>query len=244
MAVGFRACRRSFYNSAGGTGGWGGDSRTRVAANGYPGHFPEPAVACYTPAGAEGSGTSNLGAGDPGRAMTIWTNDARNRALRAAVGHRRWVLNPFATYMSYGQVNSFAAQKVHSFDEEPPRSLAIAVEYVAFPYETYPFLLVEGDPPWSFSVVEDQRNIWGNQHPYFETARIRVVRMSDGASLVITDQYTDTEGFGVPNLLSWQVEGWEYDTLYEVEIRNVSMQSGVTQSYSYPVFIDRANLEY
>ena len=48
----------------------------------------------------------------------------------------------------------------------------------------------------------------------------------------------------MPNLLSWQVEGWEYDTLYEVEISNVTLQNGVTRSYSYPVFIDRANIEY
>ena len=29
----------------------------------------------------------------------------------------------------------------------------------------------------------------------------------------------------MPNFLSWQVAGWEYDTLYEVEISNVAMQS-------------------
>ena len=51
-------------------------------------------------------------------------------------------------------------------------------------------------------------------------------------------------GVGVPNLLSWQVEDGEYDTLYEVEISNVTLRSGVTRSYSYPVFIDRANIEY
>ena len=48
----------------------------------------------------------------------------------------------------------------------------------------------------------------------------------------------------MPNVLSWQVEGWEYDTLYEVEINNVAMRGGATQSYSYPVLVDRANLEY
>lgn len=61
--------------------------------------------------------------------------------------------------------------------------------------------------------------------------------------LVITDRYTDPVG-GVLNVLSWQVEGWEYDMLYEVEIRNVTLQSGETRSYSYSVFIDRANIEY
>ena len=63
-------------------------------------------------------------------------------------------------------------------------------------------------------------------------------------SVSVSGLYTDTEAFGVPNLLSWQVAGWEYDTLYEVEIRNVTLRSGETRSYSYPVFIDRANIEY
>lgn len=146
--------------------------------------------------------------------------------------------------MSYGQVEGSAGLKVHSFHDEPTLTPQVEVEYVAFPYETYPFHLVGEGTPWSFSVIEDKRSIWGNRYPYFETATISVVRTSDNASLVITDRYTDTGGFGVPNLLSWQVEDWEYDTLYEVEISNVTLQNGVTRSYSYPVFVDRANIEY
>ena len=126
----------------------------------------------------------------------------------------------------------------------PPAVPRIEVDFVAFPFEVYPFNLVEGDPPWSFSVVEDKSDLWRNQHLYFETANISVVRGSDEASLVITDRYTDIRGVGVPNVLSWQVEGWEYDTLYEVEISNVAMRSGARMSYSYPVFIDRASIEY
>ncbi len=181
---------------------------------------------------------------DPARDMIGWAHDAQNDSLVAAAGHRRWLLNPFATYMSYGQVHGYAAQKVFGFDEEPVLAPQIEVDYIAFPYETYPFHLVGEGAPWSFSVIEDKRNIWANQYPYFENAHISVVRTSDEASLVITGRYTDTDGFGVPNLLSWQVEGWEYDTLYEVEISNVTLRNGVTRSYSYPVFIDRANIEY
>ena len=92
-------------------------------------------------------------------------------------------------------------------------------------------------------MIEDKRNRRGNQYPYFEHASISVVRTSDAASLVITDRYTDSRWYGVPNLLSWQVKGWAYDTLYEVEIRNVTLRSGATQGYSYPVFIDRASIE-
>ena len=146
--------------------------------------------------------------------------------------------------MSYGQVEGYPAQKVFGFDEEAARVPQVEVDYAAFPYETYPFHLVESDPPWSFSVIEDKRSLWANQYPCFENTRISVVRPSDGVSLVITNPYAESRGLGMPNLLSWQVEGWEYDTLYEVEISNVTLRSRETQSYSYPVFIDRASIEY
>ncbi len=219
------------------------------AADRGPGHHPEPSAQCYTEAGAEGSGTSNLWnsgskIADPVFYMIGLTNDARNRSLVAGVGHRRWILNPFGAYMSYGQVFGYVAQKVFGFDEEPALVPQIAVDYVAVPYETYPYHLVGEGTPWSFSVIEDKRNRWGNHHPYFENATISVIRTADEASLVITDRYTDTRTFGVPNVLSWQVVGWEYDTLYEVEISNVTLRNGVVRSYSYPVFIDRAAIEY
>ena len=134
--------------------------------------------------------------------------------------------------------------KVHSFDEAPILIPRVEVDYIAFPYEAYPFNLLRGDPPWSFSVLEDKRNIWANQYPYFEHADVSVTRVEDGTSLPVSELYTDTEAFGLPNLLSWQVAGWAYDTLYEVEIRNVAMQSGETRSYAYPVFIDRPTIEY
>ena len=102
---------------------------------------------------------------------------------------------------------------------------------------------MRSDPPWSFSVVEDKARLWGNQHPYFESATVRVARVSDGVELVTSNHYSDTDGFGVPNVFSWYVWKWEYDTLYEVEISNVAMQSGETQSFSYEVFIERDNLE-
>ena len=220
------------------------------ANGGIPSHFPATDAKCYTQMGAAGAGSSNLvggdlGARDPVEHMVVWANDFNNADVIAEAGHRRWLLNPFSSFVSYGQVGGAAAQKVFGFEGEEPITPQIAVDYVAFPYETYPFHLVEGDPPWSFSIIEDKRNIWGNRHPYFENARISVVRTSDDASLVVTDRYTDaTNGFGVPNFLSWRVEGWEYDTLYEVEIRDVTLRNGVIRSYSYPVFIDRANIEY
>ena len=221
------------------------------AANGYPGHYPEPSAKCYTPAGEEGSRTSNLGGGltnsksnrDPASDMVGWTNDAGNRSRVEAVGHRRWLLNPFVAYMSYGQVYGFTAQKVRRFDAEPVVTPQIEVDYVAFPYEIYPFNLVEGNPPWSFTVIEDKTKRWGNSWEYFDHATVTVTRVYDGVSLAITNRYTDTQGYGVGNVLSWQVRDWDYDTLYEVEVSNVAMQSGETRRFSYEVFIERDELE-
>ena len=222
------------------------------AANGYPGHQVDPSAECYTAEGAEGSQTGNLSgyttgllkSRDPARYMVGWANDVGNRSLVSGVGHRRWLLNPFAVYFAYGQVYGYAAHKVLGYDREPARDVRPEVEFVAFPYEVYPFHLVEGDPPWSISVIEDPDNwYWGNRYDYFREATITVTRVVDGAELSITDRYTDTRGVGVPNVLSWRVDGWEHDTLYEVAIRGVTMQDGSTREYVYSVFIDRQNLE-
>ena len=179
--------------------------------------------------------------------MVWWTDDAGNSGVVAEAGHRRWVLNPFATYMSYGQVEGAAALKVYGFHDEPSLTPQVEVDYIAFPYETYPFNLLLGDPPWSFSVVEDKSSLRGNGngHSYFNRATIRVTRVEDGAELGISGYYTErgTGGRGLPNFLSWQGKHWDYDTLYEVEISNVAMQSGETRSFSYQVFIKRDELE-
>ena len=102
------------------------------------------------------------------RDMIGWANDARNRSLIATAAGRS---TPLLLIMSYGQVRDYAAQKVFGFDDEEPITPHITVDYVAFPYETYPFHLVGEGTPWSFSVIEDKRDIWGNQYPYFENAR-------------------------------------------------------------------------
>ena len=224
-------------------------------ANSFLIHHPNPEADCYTAEGAEGSRTSNLSGGysnrDPAEDMVGWTNDFNSLGQVAAAGHRRWVLNPFASYFAYGQVHGYAAHKVRRYDREPRRTALVLpeVDYVAFPYETYPYHLVAGDPPWSFSVIEDSDNYWwSNQSDYFREATITVTRVKDETTLPITDRYTDSLGFGIPksistSFVSWQVEGWEYDTLYEVEIDNVILPGGRRESYSYSVFIERENLE-
>ena len=112
------------------------------AANDFLDHQPDPGAACYSDAGAAGSGTGNLSASsvltDPAADMIGWTHDATNVGLFAAAGHRRWVLNPFSRWFAYGQVDGFAAHKAFGYRrEEFAGTPAIEVEFVAFPYEAY-----------------------------------------------------------------------------------------------------------
>ncbi len=214
----------------------------------YPGHYPDPSADCYTVEGAEGSRTSNLfgGAGnrDPADHMVGWANDFNSRSFVESVGHRRALLDPFESYFAYGQVYGYAAHKTFGFDREPRRTVQPEVDFVAFPYQVYPFHLVEGDPPWSFSVIEDPDNwYWGNRYDYFREATITVTRVEDGTELPITNRYAATLGGGLPNILSWRVQDWQYDTLYEVEIENVIFSDGLRTNYAYSVFIERDNLE-
>ena len=217
------------------------------AAAGYPGHRVDPNAECYTAEGAEGSWTSSLfgGAGnrDPADHMVGWANDFNSRSFVESVGHRRALLDPFEFYFVYGQVYGYAAHKTFGFDREPRRTVQPEVDFVAFPYEIYPAPLVEGDPPWSFSVIEHTDEPRKNRFDYFQEATITVTRVEDGTELPITDRYAATLGGGLPNVLTWKVTHWQYDTLYEVEIGNVAMQSGDTRNFSYEVFIERDELE-
>ena len=211
-------------------------------ANNFGDHYPDPSLRCYTEEGAKGSETSNISLSsenlDPAAHIVHLTNDANPKGLPSAVGHRRWILNPFATNLSFGQVGKYATQKVIGFFQEPARTAQINVNFVAFPYETYPLNLLRDDPPWSFSVIVDKKDLWNNQGDFFKRATITVTRVSDEMQLPISNRYTDTHGYGLPNFLSWNVDGWEYDTLYEVEIKNVILKDGTTRNYSYSVFIE------
>ena len=216
-------------------------------ANPVATHFPPPSARCYTEEGAEGSQTSNISLSsanlDPAAHIVHLTNDANPADLPSAVGHRRWILNPFATYFSFGQVGKYATQKAAGFLKEPVRTAQINANFVAFPYETYPSNLLIEDPPWSFSLIVDKRNLSNNQGDFFKNATITVTRISDETQLPIYNRYTDIHGFGLPNFISWKVEGWEYDTLYEVDIKNVTLNDGTTRDYSYSVFIKLPNLD-
>jgi len=211
-------------------------------ANNYFTHYPKQGDTCYTAGAAAGAGSANISwsswQGDPARYALGWTNDNHNVSSLMAAGHRRWVLNPNLGYTSYGQVGGYAAMKVFGFGSQPGYTLPEDLEYVAFPYRNYPYVMVEQGSyptPWSISMVPASGNA---AHPYFDNATVTVQEVATGNSLTVSDIHTDTSGYGLRNFLSWMVAGWSYDTDYLVTIDNIQMPDGSTRTVQYPVEID------
>ena len=216
-------------------------------ANGYFTHFPQPGDTCYTADAAAGAGSSNISwsSQQPDPAVTAlgWTNDNNNVSNLMAAGHRRWVLYPELGYTSFGQVVGYSSMKVFNFGSPPGYSVPADLEFVAFPYLNYPYVMVSAGSsptPWSLSIVPASG--FGN-HPYFASATVTVTEVASGNTLVVGNQHTDNDWYGLPNFLSWIVDNWQHDTPYLVTIENIQMPDGSTTTLEYPVEIDYAEFQ-
>lgn len=228
------------------------DSEVQVAAlvqraRGALSHNPDPSDPCYSASAASGSETSNLGGSsvpsDPVNDIVSWTNDNRNGAALAEAGHRRWILAPELGYTSYGQVEGFTALKVFGFGLPPKKQISSSVQYIAFPHNSYPWVLVskgENPTPWSLSMVPPDG--MSSSFNYFSEASVSVKNTDSGESLSVDSLHSDSKGFGLANFLSWQVDSWEYDTKYKVTIRDINLPGGGSRQVSYSVLVDRFNL--
>lgn len=218
-------------------------------ANNYLNHFPQPSDTCYTARTKIGASTSNLGGGsgsnnvDPASDVFGWTNDNFNVGALMEAGHRRWMLFPELGYVTYGQVAGFSALKVFGYGVPPSNPVSADLEYVAMPFESYPYVFVSKGAkptPWSFSMVPPAG--MSSDFNYFQNATVKVTVIDSGKSLPVQNLHKDNKRFGLANFLSWMVAGWQYDVPYKVKISGISMPGGGTRDIEYPVVIDLYNL--
>ena len=216
-------------------------------ANYYLSYTPNPADTCYSATAAAGAGSSNLSGGsaqrDPAFHALGWVNDNRNISSLMEAGHRRWVLYPHLGYTSYGQASGFSAMKVFGFNSPPPTPVSPDVEYVAFPYKDYPYLLVSNGTsptPWSVSIVPPSGT--SSRYDYFSQATVSIIETDTGDTLTANNIHSDIKGYGLANFFSWMVPNWEYDTDYTVTISNIQMPDSSVKEIVYNVKIDRQNL--
>jgi len=222
------------------------DSAMMQWVNGYLSHYPYTRDECYTEEAASGARSSNIlsgSTGDPARDVMRFMDDSNNISNIYAVGHRRWLISPFSKFTAYGQVYGKSTLKVFRFPDGSVQQPEDIPDYVAYPYMRYPHVLISHKAPWSLSIVENKHSAWGNQHEYFTNSNINVTEKGTGRKLIVGNVYQDTSGVGVPNIISWDMKDWEYDTWYVVRVSNIHYQSGDVRELSYDVYIDYKNLK-
>jgi uncharacterized protein YkwD len=200
-----------------------------MSANGDLSHDPPSSWTCYTAAGDDAAGNSNLclGCYGPG-AIDAYMEDSGSGNY--AVGHRRWVLYPQTQEMGTGDIpwagGYWAANALWVFDSHiwDPRP-ETREEYVAWPPPGYvPYQVVY--PRWSFSYAGAS----------FGSA---TVSMSSGGSSVGVSVRPVVNGYG-ENTLVWEPAATfgppGADTTYSVSVNGVLI-GGSPRSFSYDVIV-------
>lgn len=210
-------------------------------ANGKITHDLDSSYDCYSEVAKEGAGSSNIYSGWKNQDSLVhllgWLKDLDDISAIKVMGHRRWMINPFQTKFSYGQAFGYSAMKTFSFS--PSTNAIPTVDFVAYPYEKYPFMLFDKSATWSFTIIEYKNWMYANEYDYFGSAQITVKDKTTNATLATNNQTTNYQGYGVPNVLLWTVNGIEYDKWYSVNISNVKMRGGGTRNFTYDVYIDK-----
>jgi uncharacterized protein YkwD len=199
-----------------------------MAANQQLSHTPPSSWLCYSSAGAQAAGKSNLTIGRSGPDAVGESYMRDEGANNTEIGHRRWLLYPQTQFMGTGDVdgalpvNALWVQDSNIFGPRP----AVRDDFVAWPTQGYtPYTLVY--PRWSFS------------YPGADFSSANVAMTENGAAIA-TRKETPASGYG-ENTLVWSpgsyVDGMSWakpvaDIVYQVTISNVKV-AGVARTFSY-----------
>lgn len=207
-----------------------------MSANRQLSHTPPANWLCYTAAGSEGAGKSNIGLGQSG-AQAVAEGYMRDPgANNAAAGHRRWMLYPQTQVMGVGNVvpadgTSLEASAIWVQDGRYGSARPVVRDdFVAWPPKGFvPYGTVY--PRWSFS------------YPNADFSAATVTMTENGASIA-TRRETLANGYG-ENTLVWfpgsYTDGMNWtqpstDTGYVVTLSNVKL-NGVNRTFSYNVTV-------
>ena len=217
------------------------------ASNQSLSHAPPSTWRCWTQAGYDASGASNLALAY-GDGLSVRTDEAilagwmteRDNLVSGSIGHRRWLLDPFLGAVSYGRVVGTTAGSFGRVDAAALRVFGSTAQkaptgalpaYVAYPQGDYPARFWADGSILSFGVVADPTGGAANRQVDFSKATV-AVREAGGADLAVVDQRSDNDGFGLPNSLQFLVQGLRHGVRYDVTVSGVSGQ-GTRSSYSY-----------
>jgi uncharacterized protein YkwD len=179
-----------------------------MSANGALSHNPPSSWKCYSSAGAAAASRSNLALSYPsikaGQIVDLYMDDPGS--TNHAVGHRRWMLNPFVTQVGTGSTDTANALTVIG----PSSSSRPNPRWVGWPTAGYFPNAMEPGGRWSLSA--------GKRNISFAKARVRVY--SNGTRLAV-HKYPVENGYAQPTVV-WQMPaGISKTSAYKVVIKNI-----------------------
>lgn len=189
-----------------------------MSANKRLSHAPSSSWRCYTSDGGANAGRSNLALSYPSitsaGVVGLYMSDPGGSNF--AAGHRRWVLNPFATQMGSGSTNTANALTVVG----PSSSARPNPTFVSWPTAGWFPNAIEPDGRWSLSA--------GNKKVNFAGAGVAVYR--NGQRISATKSPVEN-GYAQPTLV-FNIPASQAKTgTYTVVVNNI--KTGGSRSYSY-----------
>lgn len=197
-----------------------------MSANQSLSHTPPRSWRCWTRTGSDNAGRSNLALSYPSitSAGLVGLYMGEPGASNQAVGHRRWLMNPFATSMGSGSTSTANAMTVIG----PQSSSRPNPAWVSWPTAGWFPAPLEPDGRWSLSA--------GNTSTSFASATVRVYR--EGQPVRVVRQPVEN-GYAMPTLV-WQLPAATPDSgLFRVEvsgIRTAGSSQRTTKAYSVRLF--------
>ncbi|MDQ3981709.1 MAG: CAP domain-containing protein [Actinomycetota bacterium] len=180
-------------------------------------HDPPASWRCWTQAGDEAAGSSNLALGIAGADAILGYMDDDGR-FNTAVGHRRWIMRPETATMGSGSTSGANALWIFGADAEG----AAVPEWVPWPTAGYFPSPLEPEGRWSLSASSEAVT--------FPNATVTVT--GPGGTSLPVQTYPEEQGFA-KNTLVWEVSGVTIPRGDDALTYTVTV-SGITRSDSGP----------
>jgi uncharacterized repeat protein (TIGR01451 family) len=195
-----------------------------MSANNTLNHFPASNLTCWTQAGADGAGTSNLSLGVTD-SVQIYMSEPGNG--NQPVGHRRWLLDSRKNSFGHGQVTDGPnTNALYAFQRG---SVVPVPNGIPWPPRGYvPLALF----PTQFTSV--QRWSFGLPGASFASANVAVTR--NGAPVTVNVVSRTDNGYG-DNTIVWEMPAGHAVTAgstYNVTVSGVA--GAASTSYTYQIF--------
>ncbi len=223
-------------------------SALMTAANEALSHTPPTNWKCYSNEGVKGAKKSNLHIrwyyGSSYKqcvdAVINWMLDMNVNVC----GHRRWILDPFVKFIAFGRVDGaskknpqfgITAASIYVIDDDKQNLSDWNDDFVAYPYHNYPSeIVMNGQGKYwhfHFTAVFNKNNWWDNKNVNYDNA-VLSIKDDNGSNVQFNNVTADNSGYGVPNMLRFDLLNLEKDKRYNVTVKNVQYK-GQTKDYSY-----------